>query len=458
MYKVLVIAPRSDWNELAQQSLILQTFECDTATNGKDAQLKAYKTKYDYIFLDLSTTDHSGLMVFKYLRTTSVTSQVFLFAPNDDWMIEHRINQEVLLKMGAVKIMVGPAHDSLGDHIRSLGKIKAWETIKPTETAKHETGSESVMEDSKFTRLKIDDFFEDVLAVTDFYIRLGANRYIKIFHKGSQTSSVQLKKYALAGQKYIYFPSSDRTVYVSFQNEIAKQAIATSNNPGAVVIKAIKSASEKLHEELKDSGIQPHLLEEGKQICQNMYNMAMKDNNLKNILNDFEKFKPSSYSDAFLVSFFSTVICKNIEWVGTKTIETLALGALLHDIGTIQIEDIILKTAYEDLTPQQKSIFNNHPNLGVNAIKSMRMITPGVCSIVHQHHEYNDGSGFPSGLTGNKIFPLAKIVALADGLTDFLKEHDLSALDGLKEFLSDRQTLMRYEPELVRNLIKGFKG
>jgi HD-GYP domain-containing protein (c-di-GMP phosphodiesterase class II) len=88
----------------------------------------------------------------------------------------------------------------------------------------------------------------------------------------------------------------------------------------------------------------------------------------------------------------------------------------------------------------------------------MRMITPGVCSIVYQHHEYNDGSGFPSGLTGNKIFPLAKIVALADGLTDFLKENNLSALEGLKEFLSDRQTLMRYEPELVRNLIKGFKG
>lgn len=458
MYKVLVVAPDVDWSLNAQKSLTLQGFECDTVTNGKDAQLKAYKTKYDYIFLDLSTTDHAGLMVFKYLRTSSVTSQVFLFAPDDQWMIDHRINQDVLTKMGAVKIMVGPLADSLGDHIRSLGKIKAWESIKTVDTAKSADESETVIEDTKFTRLKIEDFFEDVLAVTDFYIRLGSNRYVKIFHKGQQTSSEQLKKYATAGQKYVYFPSTDRTVYVSFQNEIAKQAIATSDNPGEVVIKAVKSASEKLHEELKDSGIQPHLLEEGKQICQNIYNMAMKDKNLKNILGDFEKFKPSSYNDAFLVSFFSTVICKNIEWVGSKTIETLALGALLHDIGTIQIEDTILKTAYEDLTPEQKAIFNNHPNLGVNAIKSMRMITPGVCSIVHQHHEYNDGSGFPSGLTGNKIFPLAKIVALADGLTDFLKEHDLSALDGLKEFLSDRQTLMRYEPELVRNLIKGFKG
>ncbi len=457
MNRVLVISSELSWLKETEANLKQSNFVSEVASNGKEAQMKAFQGKFDYIFLDLMTTAHSGLEVYKYLRSTGNQAVLFLIVPTEKWFKENGLDEKNLLK-SAVKCLIDPDPKTLSSHIRELGRIKTWESLQPP-TVKASDGEEveNEIEDESFTQLKIVEFLQDILAVTDFYIRLGKNKYVKVFNRGEMTSGEQLLKYSNSGQKYIYFPTKDRGEFISYQNELAKRAIADSDNPGGIVVKALKTANEKLVEELRESGIQPQLLEEGKKICQNMYDMAKRDKNLKEILSDFEKFDPSSFSDSFLVSFFSTVICKNIEWVGTKTIETLALGALLHDIGTMQLEESIRGVEYDEMTDEQKAIFHKHPDFGVATLSRVPKISQAVISIVQQHHEYNDGSGFPRGLPGNKIFPLAKIVSLADGLTDYIKENEVSVMDGLKGFLSQRENLLRYEPELVKNLIRGFK-
>lgn len=457
MNHVLLISPDSNWLEQASGFLKKEKFTFEVATTGKVAQLLAYKNNFDYVILNLSVKDHSGIEVFKYFKRSGKKEVLILTAPSQEWMTTNNLDENKLLKLGADLMIVDLKASDVHEAILSLGKIKVWDKIAPVSRSETMDASETSLDDSEFTRLKIEEFFQDVVAVTDFFIRLGANRYVKIFNKGEVTSSGQVNKYFKAGQKHIYFATKDRAVFISFQNELAKRALATSDNPGGVVMKAMKSASEKLAEELKDSGIQPALLEEGKAICQNMYEAAKKDKGLKDILTEFETFNPKTFSDSFLVSFFATVICKNIEWVGTKTIEYLALGALLHDIGTLQLDESIRNVDYHKLTDEQKEIFKQHPLMGVEALKKVPRLNPNVLMIIQQHHEYNDGSGFPVGLPASKIFPLAKIVALADGLTDFIKENEVGVKEGLRGFLSVRENLLKYDPELIRNLIQGFK-
>lgn len=458
MNRVLLISPDKKWIESAESVLQKDNFTCESATKGKEGQLKAYKSPFDYVFIDLSVTEHSGVEVFKYFKSSGSPAIVFLTAPSVEWLNSNGLEKNSLLKMGAAGVYGNLQGNQVVEAIRSLGKIKVWENLEGKVRSETENDVESTIADNEFTRLKIEELFQDVVAVNDFYIRLGANKYVKIFNKGELTSSVQLQKYSAAGQKFIYFPTKDRAVFISYQNELAKRALATSDNPGGVVIKAMKSASDKLAEELKDSGIQPALLEEGKAICQNIYESAKKDRGLRDIVSEFEKFDPKTFNDSFLVSFFSTVICKNIEWVGNKTIETLALGALLHDVGTMQLEESLRNLEYEKMSPEQKAIFHQHPLLGVEALKKVPRLQTNVLVIVQQHHEFNDGSGFPLGLPANRIFPLAKIVSLADGLTDYIKDNEVGIKEGLRGFLSVRENLLKYEPELIRNLIQGFKA
>jgi HD-GYP domain-containing protein (c-di-GMP phosphodiesterase class II) len=458
MNRVLLISPDKNWIESAEGFLKKENFTVESATKGKEGQLKAYQSTFDYIFLDLSVTLHTGMEVFKYLKTSGNQASIFVTAPSLEWLETNGLAKNNLLKMGTVGVYPALQASQVVEAIKALGKIKGWENLEGKVRSENEGEEETTIADDLFTRLKIEELFQDVVAVNDFYIRLGANKYVKIFNKGELTSSAQLQKYSKGGQKFIYFPTKDRAIFISYQNELAKRAIATSDNPGGVVIKAMKSASDKLTEELKDSGIQPALLEEGKAICQNIYDSAKKDRGLRDIVTEFEKFDPKTFSDSFLVSFFSTVICKNVEWVGTKTIENLALGGLLHDIGTMQLEDSLRTLEYDKMTDEQKEKFHQHPLMGAEALKKIPRLNSGVLMIVQQHHEYNDGSGFPVGLPANKIFPLAKIVSLADGLTDYIRENEVGIKEGLRGFLSIRENLMKYEPELIRNLINGFRA
>ena len=56
----------------------------------------------------------------------------------------------------------------------------------------------------------------------------------------------------------------------------------------------------------------------------------------------------------------------------------------------------------------------DHPVLGLKIIERARSIPEDVRSIILQHHEQHNGRGYPNRLSGNKIFPPAKIVAIVE--------------------------------------------
>ncbi|KAB2964360.1 MAG: GAF domain-containing protein [Thermoanaerobaculia bacterium] len=93
-------------------------------------------------------------------------------------------------------------------------------------------------------------------------------------------------------------------------------------------------------------------------------------------------------------------------------LERLRLGATLHDIGKIGVPDgVLLKPG--SLDPAEAEIMRRHTVDGaaiVSCIESLRALVP----IVRSHHERLDGSGYPDGLTGERIPLAARIVAVAD--------------------------------------------
>jgi HD-GYP domain-containing protein (c-di-GMP phosphodiesterase class II) len=352
---------------------------------------------------------------------------------------------KILTKLNATEIL---------SPIMASGSIKKWHDLKPVEHTGEEVEAE--ITDTKFTRIKIDELFEDAVAAFDFYLRLGTNRYIKIIHQGETASSSQLKKYAESGAKFLYFLASDRADFIGYQNELTSEMLKKNDINEVKILKSIKSVTDKYIEEVFVQGIQPHLIEEGKNLSHNMYQLAKNDKSLRKLLSSLEEFNPAAFSHSFLVSFFCTVISKNLDWVGVKTLESLSLGALFHDIGLVQLPEEIVNKKFDDMTDDELVLFKQHPKKGTEALQGIPSITASIQHIVLQHHETTNGAGFPMGLSGHKIFPLAKIVGLADGFSDFIMERECSPLDGIKDFLAARDNLTRYDSELVKSLVKGF--
>ena len=103
-----------------------------------------------------------------------------------------------------------------------------------------------------------------------------------------------------------------------------------------------------------------------------------------------------------------------------EDIKTLGLAGLFHDVGKIEIPDRILLKA-EALNRSEQALYEKHSEWSVNAAQKAGL-SSDVLHTIAQHHEYNDGSGFPLKLQQGHIHPLAHILVLANHF-DYLCNH-----------------------------------
>ncbi len=90
----------------------------------------------------------------------------------------------------------------------------------------------------------------------------------------------------------------------------------------------------------------------------------------------------------------------------------VSIAGMLHDLGKITIPTEILSKPGR-LTAMEFAIVKTHPKAGYDILKNIEFPWP-VAEIVVQHHERLDGSGYPSGLTGEQSTLEARILAVAD--------------------------------------------
>src|SRR5690606_30313385 len=91
----------------------------------------------------------------------------------------------------------------------------------------------------------------------------------------------------------------------------------------------------------------------------------------------------------------------------------IALAGLFHDIGNVRIDAAILEKPSK-LTSAELEEMRRHTIYGYQILKTVPSINEGVKLCALQHHEKEDGTGYPLALKGDKIHPYAKFVAVAD--------------------------------------------
>ncbi|WP_192954661.1 HD-GYP domain-containing protein [Gallaecimonas mangrovi] len=89
------------------------------------------------------------------------------------------------------------------------------------------------------------------------------------------------------------------------------------------------------------------------------------------------------------------------------------LGGLFHDLGKVRVAPEILKKVAA-LTDAEQQLLQQHPQYGLEIVKTLTDFPADVLNIIAQHHEAIDGSGYPKGLKKEQITPLARLVAVAN--------------------------------------------
>lgn len=121
----------------------------------------------------------------------------------------------------------------------------------------------------------------------------------------------------------------------------------------------------------------------------------------------------------------ATILGRELGW-DKDTLNDLAVGSLMHDLGEIFIDREILAKPGE-LTAEEVELVKLHPQIGYEAV--LQIFGPGTLSnhVPFQHHERQDGTGYPRGLRGTNgllnplarglpdhILPIAQVASVAD--------------------------------------------
>lgn len=127
---------------------------------------------------------------------------------------------------------------------------------------------------------------------------------------------------------------------------------------------------------------------------------------------DLRNFDDYTYKHSINVAVLSTVIGIGLNMKEGDLID-LCAGAILHDIGKLNIDpEIINKPGF--LTSEEYELVKSHSRLSYEALKDKWNVAATTKAAVLEHHENEDGSGYPLGLSSEDIHLYAKIIHVAD--------------------------------------------
>ena len=131
-------------------------------------------------------------------------------------------------------------------------------------------------------------------------------------------------------------------------------------------------------------------------------------------------------------------------------LKKLSQAALLHDIGKTCVPIEILNKPGK-LTEEEYTEIKNHPRYGYNMLRDNYEVSSVARNAILSHHENEDGSGYPRGLTSEKIHLFAKIIHIADVydalVTKRVYKDAMNPADALEYLMGNAERL--FDKELV---------
>ncbi|MGG1664627.1 HD-GYP domain-containing protein [Brevibacillus sp. NRS-1366] len=173
-------------------------------------------------------------------------------------------------------------------------------------------------------------------------------------------------------------------------------------------------------------------------------------------LRSFSRLDSYAYEHAVAVGIISYMIAKWIK-VPEKEWMQVALAGTLLDIGKTKIDRRVLQKPGK-LTAEEFEEMKKHTVYGYQIIKSSHGLSEGVALAALQHHEREDGSGYPLGLLGSKLHLYSKITAVADVYhamcSDRIHQKALSPYLVVDQLVQD--SFGKLDPSIVRTFVEGI--
>ncbi|HHY40414.1 MAG TPA: HD-GYP domain-containing protein [Syntrophaceticus sp.] len=153
------------------------------------------------------------------------------------------------------------------------------------------------------------------------------------------------------------------------------------------------------------------------------------------------------------VANYAVALGKRLD-MSQEDLVDLYCAALLHDLGKIGIPEDILKKPGA-LTREEFAQVRKHPEIGTKILETL-VASEKISSIILHHHEFYNGTGYPSGLAREEIPLGARIIAIADAYDAMISERPYSRAKTHEEAVAEliRCAGIQFDPRLIVHFLE----
>lgn len=249
---------------------------------------------------------------------------------------------------------------------------------------------------------------------------------------------------ASSGVQSLFVPTSQM---VALREQLSELCIAEEGVSSLMRLEAAKEeAKSSFASAWQKSEVDP-LVKQASALAEGVLDACQGDGGVMPHLIHLLHHDGSTFAHITNVCTYSLLLGQGLGMSDRDKLMELGTAALLHDVGKRQVASSILRKPGK-LTPSEHRIIADHPRQGFVELQHHDDLSWAQLLVVYQHHEREDGSGYPVGIDGGEISWLAKICAVVDVFDA------LTARRAYRDAASAEEALAHLDAEAARRMDK----
>lgn len=222
--------------------------------------------------------------------------------------------------------------------------------------------------------------------------------------------------------------------------------------------KAVYQHSKIMMERLFESPTTGNILT-SKKVIASITDLVLSDGETSNNLLRITSHDFYTYTHSVNVGVTALLLAKALfKNSDAHNLHELGAGFFLHDLGKVMVDPKVINKPGK-LTDAEMAHMRIHPYQGYKILKQADALSDECRYVVMQHHEYDDGTGYPKRLKGSEIHRYARICCIADVFDALTSERSykkaMKPFDALK--LMQQQMSEHFDKQLFAEFVLLFK-
>lgn len=241
----------------------------------------------------------------------------------------------------------------------------------------------------------------------------GTRHYDLYRNADTQVATSDLKRLCSAGISTVYLHSGE---YGRFQEHLRTVLHSIVVNETLPVSQRFGVLNEVVRDVLRETfrfGDVSRAVDKAGELANHMVELVCRDDFAATELGSVLHFDYGTFTHSANVAYYSVLLAQALGQKDRNVLKQIGTGALLHDIGKIEIPDQIINKRGR-LSNDEYETVRRHASLGLLNLRRQDRLDFGQLMMAYQHHERLDGSGYPVRLEGSEIHEWARICAVAD--------------------------------------------